>query len=704
MARVRSVLLLICLLSAGCGDNDGSVFSSQPTALGSDTSAVTVEPHGDGVLDPDVLPPDPSTIIDTAAFGQVYDRRILIRLASAATLDAADEAAAAVGGTVVSRIDEFLIAEIELTASGEVALASALEALAAHPAVAIAAPSGVVSPAWGVSEAPCGPLDSLVLQAEDRGDQYSLIGVEDAWRLVRASGATTTKPIVGVIDGFTATINYHGSWVGQVVDTTDDPGNPPGVLDAVLGNGAAVVSRWEVFGSSQHTSDSAWMAAARNAVVQDHATVVNLSLGGEDTPSGQAIVRQFLQDMAVQHPHVLFVAAAGNNAGDVATFGPGGLNEPNLVTVGGLNHQGERWYETWTDANGAQQVSGSNYVGTGGEVTLSAIAQDVFTGFDTNGEPVVKSGTSFATPQVTATVALLQALDPTLTGAQIKQILVDSAATEIANPDINERITAVDPALGGRVLRVDNAVYKVLSERLGVTGTQQEILGRATLEARGRPADNEPLTYMIRATAPDGGDTTTVQISVNGPGSLVPSTESLITDDAVARWRWSFFEPGQTVQATLTRTDTGACARLVITAEETPGFPYAGTYEGSLIWLHNTQTWDDYYLPFTLVIDREGVVTGDGEAEECFTFDDATGCTQMTARFTGSVDEAGNLALTVQVHQCITAEDQSGCADESLPVAWTIDQNGSLSGVIEWPDGSGAVEGTAVSGGPAGLP
>ncbi len=329
MARVRSVLLLICLLSAGCGDNDGSVFSSQPTALGSDTSAVTVEPHGDGVLDPDVLPPDPSTIIDTAAFGQVYDRRILIRLASAATLDAADEAAAAVGGTVVSRIDEFLIAEIELTGSGEVALASALEARAAHPAVAIAAPSGVVSPAWGVSEAPCGPLDSLVLQAEDRGDQYSLIGVEDAWRLVRASGATTTKPIVGVIDGFTATINYHGSWVGQVVDTTDDPGNPPGVLDAVLGNGAAVVSRWEVFGSSQHTSDSAWMAAARNAVVQDHATVVNLSLGGEDTPSGQAIVRQFLQDMAVQHPHVLFVAAG-------RASGPGPSADP-------------RWATPWAD-------------------------------------------------------------------------------------------------------------------------------------------------------------------------------------------------------------------------------------------------------------------------------------------------------------------------------------------------------------------
>ncbi|MBN2114135.1 MAG: S8 family serine peptidase [Acidimicrobiia bacterium] len=580
MAWLVSVLLLVA--AAGCGGDAGSVFQTTSSDAAASTtgsslsSTSTTGVSGDGGEgeEPAFVVPDESTVIQTAGWGEVFDRRIVVRLTDAAGAGAADEVAAAVGGTVVARVDEYLLVEIELPSGGEGAIAAALEVAAARPEVLIAGPSQVVRPDLEVMERPCGPLDALVLEGEGRSDHYRLIGVEDAWRLVRASGVAVTPPKVGFADGFGQSQQYHGLWVNEMVDAS--PGrDAPGVLDAILPDDQFGWTRVEVFGSSSITSKANTFAGVRYLIGRG-AKVINLSLGvNQATPETVALYRAFLRDIAAKHPDVLIVASAGNKAADVATHVPGGLNEPNLVTVGGLNHQGERWQETWTDSDGVEHTAGSNYVtGGDGEVTLAAIAQDVFTGMNNSGEPVAQSGTSFAAPQVTAAVAVLQALDPTLTAAQIKQILVDTAATEIADPAISDRITAVDPALGGRVLRIDNAVWKVLSERLGVTGSREQVIGRALLQARVRPSLDDPLDYRIVATAPQGGDTTIIHITVNGPGALNPGSENLTTDDDVARWRWTFFNTGNTAQISLTRTDTEACARVVITADaETPDSP-----------------------------------------------------------------------------------------------------------------------------------
>lgn len=660
-------------LTAGCG-GEGSVFdtlgspsSTGPTDSSATTTAAGSGETGEAVSGPDLLPPDPSTIISTEQFGEVFDRRVVVALADGADAGAADEVTAAVGGTVVASPDELLFFEIELPAQGEAALAAALDTLAAHPAVAVAAPSGVFSLEWDTTAVPCGPLDSLVLQGEDRGDQYRLTGVEDAWRLIRASGVAAARPVVGVVDGFGESSGYHGAWVARTLYAGVD-GEPPGMLDAVLGRDAATFSRREVFGTSGHTSTLAWMAGARRAVIQDGATVVNLSLGGYSSPNQEQLMRRWLQVMARLHPEVLFVASAGNAGADVVTHFPGGLNEPNLVTVGGLDHQGER-------------ASFSNFVDTGGEVTLSVIADDVYTGMGSSGSVVVQDGTSFAAPQVTAAVAILQALDPTLTGPEIKQLLVHTAATEIANPDISDRIVAVDPALGGRVLRVDNAVWKVLSERLGVTGTREEVRGRATLNLRVRPAENDPLAYVIRAVAPGGGDSTTVQIATNGPGSLVPGTDSQTTDDDAARWRWLFFNIGESVQITLTRTDTGACARVTIVADE-PAPTYAGAYEGTFDW-SIPEAGFAATVPFRATVQEDGTMGADFNWSGSYDYGQGVQAQlTITGSCAGSVDAQGTVTCDGDFMGRTSVAGMAVDNPGTFSVNALIDAEGVMTGTI----------------------
>jgi hypothetical protein len=594
MRRLAALALTAAMVVAACGSHDSldststSAITPPTSEAASSTTAPEDLPPGGGDLEagePTFPIPDESSILETDAWGEVFDRRVLIRLADDAGIDAASPVAEALGGTVVASVDEFLIVEIELPQSGESAIVDALAIAESRDDVLIAAPSGVIRPDWEATERPCGPLDSLELQHEGYLDQYQLIGVEDAWRLVRGSGVAITPPIIGQVDGFGAP-DYHGQWVHEVID---GGGSVPGILDAIIGDGSFGYQPIEIFGSSAVTSaPNRFDAIAKLIKGPPKATVINLSLGRDGaSPESVAMEAEIFRTIAERYPDVLMVASAGNAGDDVSAHLPGGLELPNLITVGGLDHDGDTWFETWVEG-GVVQVGGSNFVADGGEVSLAVIAQDVFVGMTEGGTPKLGTGTSFAAPQVTAAAALLKALDPTLEAADIKRILVNTAATEIPDPAGGTK--AVDPAVGGRVLRIDEAVWRVLERRLGVTATRNEIMARATLDAKARQMEDEPLDYRITATAAEAGDPsapfTTIRIDVNGSGQLSPGRDTLSTDEGVARWHWLFFQYGESALVTLTRLDTGACARLAITAAEPeePEVSFTGRYQGTFEW------------------------------------------------------------------------------------------------------------------------
>jgi subtilisin family serine protease len=111
-------------------------------------------------------------------------------------------------------------------------------------------------------------------------------------------------------------------------------------------------------------------------------------------------------------PNILFVAGAGNEANDsnFADYMPAGLTAPNLLTVGAVDRAGRE----------------ALFTSIGGTVAVYANGVDVESFFP-GGQRRALSGTSMASPQVAGIAAKLVALKPTLTAAQLRDLLVSTA-------------------------------------------------------------------------------------------------------------------------------------------------------------------------------------------------------------------------------------------------------------------------------------
>jgi subtilisin family serine protease len=299
--------------------------------------------------------------------------------------------------------------------------------------------------------------------------------------------------------------------------------------------------------------------------IKNGATIINYSQGPpypDQLEKGYSdVCRRFMGALAKAHPEVLFVAAAGNEGNlkvglDGENYGFGGLDLPNVITVGALDGDGKR-------------VGFSNYAAQGGEVTLSAQGQSVPVGVGTDGKVVTANGTSFATPQVTSAAAIMRSINPNLTAAEIKEILVESATAEVAT---GSRIQDVDESVGGRVLRVDNAVLKVIN---GMRPKNDQ-LDRATLDKMcaidAVAIPNGGRDYTIKATlGAVGSKGTDVTIDLNG-SFTTGLTKRHIGKAGELTWPFMLSSENEGATLKLRRLDTGACCtiRLASTSQTPP--------------------------------------------------------------------------------------------------------------------------------------
>jgi hypothetical protein len=138
--------------------------------------------------------------------------------------------------------------------------------------------------------------------------------------------------------------------------------------------------------------------------------VVNASLGG----AGYVPV---IDDVIAQHPNTLYVVSAGNDGAnlDTSTYYPCEAAEANVVCVGASD-------------NRDQPAIFSNYSPT----AVDVFAPGVYVLSTTGSAYAYYNGTSMAAPHVSAEAALLLQRDPTLTAAQLKAAIVDSADQEAA--------------------------------------------------------------------------------------------------------------------------------------------------------------------------------------------------------------------------------------------------------------------------------
>jgi len=130
-------------------------------------------------------------------------------------------------------------------------------------------------------------------------------------------------------------------------------------------------------------------------------------------------------------PGILFVAAAGNGDNNVKfdEFIPSSFQLPNMITVGAVDQAGH-------------ETSFSSF---GPMVNVHANGFEVDS-FIPGGQRLKLSGTSMASPQVTNLAAKLFALDPALTPAEAKALIMDGC-------DKDGRVYLVSPAKSIALLR-----------------------------------------------------------------------------------------------------------------------------------------------------------------------------------------------------------------------------------------------------------
>ncbi|MEV0806423.1 S8 family serine peptidase [Micromonospora sp. NPDC050200] len=219
----------------------------------------------------------------------------------------------------------------------------------------------------------------------------------------------------------------HGTHVASTVagsGAASDGSNRGVAPDANLVSGKVCV----VFGCAE-----SWiMAGMQWAVTEQHAKVVNLSLGGPDGPETDPL-EQTVTDLSAQYG-TLFVVAAGN-AGPAQSIGSP-ASAPAALAVGAVNR--DDVLADFSSRGPATADAAAKPELTAPGVAITA-ARSSDGGLGTPGDAYMSlSGTSMATPHVAGAAALLAQQHPDWSGEQLKATLM-AAAVRVPDSGVFEQ-------------------------------------------------------------------------------------------------------------------------------------------------------------------------------------------------------------------------------------------------------------------------
>ena len=612
--RTLVPLLAACLAVIACAPD-----AIPDPGVSSTVAATTLEspPTTQGLSTAEVVYPEEGSLIETEKWGVVPANLVDVMLVEGSGAAEAEQVAEAIGGEVVGAIEVIAFYQIRIGGSTEADLTAALGLADGQDNVESASPEFSLVAAEEASCIAQGPLqDAWFADAGQPANAkpYQVVGLEQAWAAVQASGVTLTPTKVGVIDtalftgsgelagtvriaGATAsdttttpTTNAageltfgglnHGTGVAHVIGADPSNGGMVGVASVLGQNLDITVS--DVFSGPQlvasvpnpqdltqldYGAGGAWSSSILAAIinqVNQGSTVINLSLGaqtpGPDVGPQAAAVRRLLETVHRIRPNVVFVAAAGNDAVglDGVNQFPGGAPLPNLITVGAVDSDGTA--ATFT-----------NFALAGGEVTIAAPGVNVPMGIGADGKPYHSNGTSFAAPMVAGAVALLQSLNPGLTAVQIKEILRATAAAEVKDGD---KTTPIAANLGGGILRVDQATLQVINEvrargdhpKPPLEWDTIEALAGLTAFAAGSGEESQTVTALVGGVS-EGG--TSLVVTLLSDGSISGNATQTLT--APGSVNWTVALNGGFGELSVQRTDSGVGCVLKVEPPQVDG-------------------------------------------------------------------------------------------------------------------------------------
>ncbi|MBN1512039.1 MAG: S8/S53 family peptidase [Phycisphaerae bacterium] len=251
---------------------------------------------------------------------------------------------------------------------------------------------------------------------------------------------------LGVPEGVTPYdwhLHKHGTNIAALLAADNGDGLVNGVALRVLGDRLhLIVGDAHIWGN--YYSLARTLARARESV-QLGADIVVLSLGrgaGSDRPNWLRNTQAQFSRIFDTSPDTLFIAAAANdnfvlNGNDA----PAGMPNDNLLTVGG--HQ-----SCDPAVRYPQSCTGPGVELAGPATTIPGFVGDNMVG------PARYSldGNSFAAPLIASVAAMVKSIDPEMTGAELKEFLVDEDNTWPANADVGGRRVALIRTAGSALL------------------------------------------------------------------------------------------------------------------------------------------------------------------------------------------------------------------------------------------------------------
>jgi subtilisin family serine protease len=283
--------------------------------------------------------------------------------------------------------------------------------------------------AWRLLPATLQPVTIAVI---DTGLDWNHLDIswDNIWRNPRAQGDAVPSrdgykdDLIGW--DFVAGNNHpwdfdgHGTFVtGLIAASWTSGAGMPGVNPAAK---IMVLKALNAFGNTR----ASYIAQAIAYAADNGARVINISIGGKELTTVEQTAVKYAAGKGV-----LIVIAAGNDGVELKNYGLAGL--PGVITVGATDHDDHRalfsnwgravdivapgldilslrarYTDTLRDIPGATYKAGGAYVGA-------------------DKRYYVAGGTSFSAPLVTGVASLLFAKDPTLTAAEVKRMLLNSA-------------------------------------------------------------------------------------------------------------------------------------------------------------------------------------------------------------------------------------------------------------------------------------
>ncbi|MEU4194704.1 S8 family serine peptidase [Kribbella sp. NPDC026611] len=280
------------------------------------------------------------------------------------------------------------------------------------------------------------------------------IGAPTAWQ----AGYIGTGVTVAVLDSGIDTT--HPDLAGQVVgaknfvDSTagDQDGHGTHVASIIAGTAAASAGRYKGVAPGARLYDgkvctidgcpeSAILAGMQWAATEVKAKIVNLSLGGPDTPDLDPL-EQAVNTLSAE-TGALFVVAAGNDGPGASTINSPGSADAAL-TVGAVDKQ---------DGLADRSSRGPRLDGAikpdvtaPGVDIVAARSKDAVIGEPVGDQYLRLSGTSMATPHVAGSAAILAQEHPDWQAAQLKSALMASAKPAAGQSALDQGAGRVDVA------------------------------------------------------------------------------------------------------------------------------------------------------------------------------------------------------------------------------------------------------------------